>query len=386
MIDLTHSPLGASGMDRWQACPGSAYLVTQHKLVEAEEPGFRVDGSVAHAGAAACLESGADAWEIIGNTFDIDGQHRAFTGEMADAVQVYLDFCRSITQEGDEVFVEHHFEDPDVHPLFRGTVDYAVLSGDCLRIVDYKHGCGVFVDVKKAQTKYYAAGMLRHPDAVNVDAVERTIVQPRIPWAPGGPIRSVMGSADEIQTWQTAELVPAMHQAQHDKSLNMGEHCRFCPAMLVCPATSATYRAMASADDVLVHMSDQTLDQEYAMTTAVRMRIKKIEEEAFRRVACGHELASCKLVQQKADRVFKDGAEDRFKAELGQAAYAAPKLLSPAQMEKVNGDAKKLVAEWAYKPDTGFTLAPRADSRAEVKPSKASDIFKHTLLDLENNS
>ena len=47
-----HSPLGASGAERWMECPGSTALLSQLDLGETDDPDYRVDGTTAHAGAA----------------------------------------------------------------------------------------------------------------------------------------------------------------------------------------------------------------------------------------------------------------------------------------------------------------------------------------------
>ena len=383
----THSNLGASGAKRWMNCPGSTTLIKALGQTgdREDEPGFRTDGSIAHAGAAVCLETGADAWELIGDTYEVEGQHRPFTGALVEAVQVYVAFCRCITGPGDQVFVEHRFECLELHPDFRGTTDYGVANHNTktLRIVDYKNGAGILVEAgDNPQAKYYARGLLQHPDLADMEFVEWTIVQPNIPWAPGGPIRSAACSVQELFRWADETLLPAMRST--DKTLTMGDWCRFCPAMLTCPATSSTYRAMATAGENPVHMSTQALDLEYSMIEAVQMRMKKLRDEAFRRALTGHaEFQSFKLVQQRSDRVFKDGAEARFRAELGDKAFSSPKLLTPAAMEKVSATAKTLVKAWSHTPDTGFTLAPRSDKRVEVKPQPASAIFAKALLSLD---
>lgn len=377
-----HSPLGASGAERWLECPGSTRLIQSLGLAESDEPDYRADGTTAHAGAAYCLSTDLDAWEIVGKIFE----GRPFTVEMAEAVQVYLDYCRSFITEDCQVFIEYQVYQPDVHKHFFGTVDFCCINQKTrtLIVVDYKHGEGILVEVKEnPQPRYYAFGMLQHPDAAGIENVTLAIVQPRILWHGGGPTRAVDMSSAELAQWVEATLVPGMIRAEADASLMPGKHCRFCPAMLVCPVTSAAFRASATAGTDPVAMTDQALDLEYGLLTAVRMRIAKVDAEALKRALRGSIFKTCKLVQKRADRVYKDGAEARFKAEFGDKAYSAPALLTPPQMENLGAGAAALVKEWAYKPDTGFTLAPMTDGRTQVTVQPSSEVFSKFLEKLE---
>lgn len=384
MTDLpAHSRLGASGAERWMECPGSVALFNTLAIdTESDDPDYRVDGTTAHAGAAWCLESGTEAWEIVGSGFD----GNEFTAEMADSVQVYLDVCRSYVTDTSEMFVEFRVYDPAVHEAFYGTVDCCIIDGHQMFVIDYKHGKGIAVSIKgNPQTRYYANGMLRHPAAKDVTVVTRIIVQPRIPYHPEGPVRREEDSAEFLRGWLEKTLVPAMKRAEEDRGLSPGPHCRFCPAKLVCPAVSAAFLAMSTADPTTPHdMTDEQLDLEHNLTESVKFYARAVEAEMLRRALRGSSFSTAKLVNKQSTRVFRDGAEDRFTAEFGEKAYSKPVLLSPPQMEKLGGDARVLVKEWAYTPDTGFTMAPMTDNRAPVKVQPTSQVFTKFLQTLED--
>ena len=384
-----HSKLGASGAERWMECPGSVsllHLLEVHE--ETTEPDYRAQGSAAHAAAAWCLTQQLDAWEVIGKDFGPEGQPYPFTDEMAIAVQVYLDECRSYVTAAGQVFVEYRIAEPDIHPDFFGTMDFCVIDGPTMVVVDYKHGSGIPVEVQgNPQVRYYATGMLRHPDAQDVAVVKVVVVQPRIPWHHDGVVRSETVQADELRRWMALELIPAMRRTEETASLLPGKHCCFCPASLICPAVSAAFRSMAMARaGTAGSLADATLGQEYALCQAVKVHIKAVEQETLRRALTGVAFETAKLVNQKANRVWKDGAQDRMVTEFGDLAWSKPDLLSPAQMEKVRPGARDLVHEWAYTPAAGFTLAPRADSRAEVKFQESSEVFATALKKVEEGS
>ena len=284
-----------------------------------------------------------------------------------------------------QVFVEYRIHDPGTHPAFFGTVDFCAIDGAHMTVVDFKYGAGITVEVvDNPQTRYYAYGMLLHPDAKDVKFVRRVICQPRIPWHPMGTVRAETDTADFLRQWAKETLVPAMLRTERVNDLKPGEWCRFCPAKLVCPALTAAYRAMAVADPASAGtMTDEQLDMERGLVIAVDMYKKAVNTEMLSRALKGRVFDSMKVVQQKVDRVFKEGAEERLAAEFGDKAYSQPKLLSPAQMEKVGPGAVELVKTWAYKPAAGFTLAPRSDSRAEIKMQSAATAFTEALAKME---
>ena len=82
-----HSEIGASGAKRWMNCPGSVRLC---RTIPNESSAAAEEGTAAHELAETCLKSGQDAVEFIDRTvhgFTVDE-------DMAEAVQVYLDYIR----------------------------------------------------------------------------------------------------------------------------------------------------------------------------------------------------------------------------------------------------------------------------------------------------
>jgi hypothetical protein len=309
----------------------------------------------------------------------------AITQDMAAAVQVYLDACRESTPEGSKVFIEERIYDPGVHPYFFGQVDYGWIMGDTLEITDYKQGQGIVVEcVGNPQIRYYAYGLLRHPLAKDVEKVRVRIIQPRA-FHPDGPVREEEFSAYELREWAREVLVPGMQRAMEDKSLLVGKWCRFCPAKLVCPAIGAVFRAMATANpDNVRNLTDEMLSMEYRMAQAADFYKKALVEETLKRALRGAKFADAKLVAKKSDRVFKDGAEARIGAQYGEDAYNKA-FKSPAQIEKLGADAKELVKQWAFTPNTGFSVAPREDKRHEVTVEPGSSKFAEFASNLEND-
>lgn len=381
---MLHSPLGASGAERWMHCPGSISLLKLCGIPElTDEPSYRRDGHTAHAGALWCLENGADAWEVMGNGFD----GNEFTAEMGRGVQVYLDAVRADITPDSTVFFEQQIEDAAVHHDFFGTTDCGVVSGEWLIVSDYKNGAGIVVEVEgNPQIMYYGYGLLRKNHDPRVKWVRLRVVQPNA-FHPDGPVREWTISADELCRWAEKELVPAMRRAETDQALECGAHCRFCPAKLVCPAMRGLFGALAEASAATVsELTDAELGRQYVLRDVVRMYLKALEEETYQRLMSGKDVPETKLVEKRADRVFKEGAEMRFISEFGADAFKPQVLKSPAEMEKIGPDAAKLVKEWAYKPKTGYTVDLASSKKLGIKPRAVSEVFATAVAAMEEQN
>lgn len=374
-IRPVHSPLGASGAERWMQCPGSAALLKELKLPPSDEPEYRSLGTSAHAVGHHCLVNHLDAWEAIGNKFE---KHDCDAG-MAEAVQVYLDEVRSLVTPEAKVYFEFGVDAPDFNKDFYGTLDCGVVVGNKMFIRDYKHGEGIAVDVEdNPQVKYYGYGLLRHHP--EVEEVEFGIVQPRA-FHPDGRVRRWSCSAAALKEWAETELIGAMHRTEMDGAdLNAGAWCRFCPAKLVCPLMTSLFGAAMQADPkTTVNLSDESLGRSYQYTAAVKQYLRAMEEEAFRRLNIGGSIPGIKLVNKKAHRVFKSEALEIFQNAFGADALTKPELKSPSQMEELGTAAKKLVKEYAYSPNTGLTVALDSDKRGAVKVQNAAETFQNAL-------
>jgi uncharacterized protein DUF2800 len=402
-----HSSLGASGAERWMACSGSVALIRMLDLEPTDDPEYRSLGTAAHAAAAWLISHEQDAWEIMGEKFGDPGQEREVDEDMATAIQVHKDFCLAILHDGNKhgnplprgqnYFLESPVDFKHLHPEGYGTVDFGhvgrvavegfdhvtqkpmTIAGPALvlDVVDYKHGEGIYVEVQEnLQEMYYAFALLQRfpPEMQRGMRVRLHIVQPRITWA--DPIRSWETTAEHIIEWATTVLIPAMNRTELDHGLDVGEHCRFCPAKLICPALTGLFKAACLADPfAVVNTSDEQLSLSYSQVQGVKSYIKALEEEVFNRLDKGGELEHAKLVNKKANRVWGQGAEAMFRERFGQDAYTKPELKTPPEMEKLGPAAKELVKEFAFTPKTGLTVALRDDPRVAVKVQKFADTY-----------
>jgi Protein of unknown function (DUF2800) len=391
-----HSPLGASSAERWMNCPGSVSLIKQLDLDESDEPEYRGLGIAAHEAGAHCLKNKLDAWEVMGEKFhgfEVDEN-------MANAIQVYIDTVRPVMEkEGAISYVEHALAyaqgnngveeiiDPRADSILK---KYFYGTGDCcivraadryMDVVDYKHGEGIIVEAENnPQLLYYAFGfLLLHPE---VETVRIRIVQPR---TFDEPVKTWIVKATFIQDWVADKLVPAMQVTEIDGAeLDAGSWCRFCPAKLVCPMMASLFGAACKSNPKeIVPLTDATLGRSYQYKDALKFYLKALEDEVYRRLNLGGVVPGCKLVPKKANRVWKPEALKVLAAKFGDEAYEPIEFKSPGSMEKLGAEAKELVREYAYTPQTGLTVATDEDKRVAVKVETTQQAFGAAVNNLK---
>ena len=386
-----HSKLGASGTHRWFNCHGSVALIESLKTggMAEESSEYAAAGTSAHDIAAICLQSDSQAADCVGfyDNYDEDD---------ATAVQVYLDGVRKVIRKQNEtlqVLVEERFHLPEVHPDFFGTTDCTIVGEMRAWVKDYKHGAGIAVDAKgNSQLYQYAVGALyRTPHWQNDDyLVGVYIYQPRA-FHPDGPVRKEWTTVGALKRWLEDEwLANARATEDPDAPLNPGPWCHksFCSARTRCPALRALIKRVAAYTvEEIKAMDDWELGLA-AQEAAIAAGTKRLfDEEVFQRLRTGTKVPGWKIVQKKADRVFKPEIDDEggpikleeaVKETFGDKAYDPPKLKSVAAIERLPGG-KEFVAQWGYKPDTGQTVAPDSDVRKGETMRNRESVFAGVL-------
>ena len=335
---------------------------------------------MAHEAWAWCLREGRDAWEATEQAWDLDADDLA-------AGQIYLDDARArikavpIEHKASViVLIEEQFHAPAIHELAWGTVDLGLIAGFYCEITDYKHGEGIFVDaVDNPQLMGYAClALAKYPF---IKQFKLRIMQPRCQYT--GP-REWEISAEDLLVWQRDVLKPAMQIASNTSlprsRLIPGPWCRFCKAKeaLACPALEQNALTVAQSHETPALLSDERLGELYGMIETLNMRIKAIKDEAERRMLAGGTVPGVKTVAKKADRLWKDTAQAALVAAVGPDVLSTG-LKSPAVVEKLNPRAKALVAEYAYTPDYGLTIAPMSDRRKTVSVQGLDNKFQKLL-------
>jgi hypothetical protein len=401
-----HSKVGASGITRVIKCAGSnnlsAKLIGEGKNINRSSPAA-AEGTAAHLVLSTCLEDGTDAWEMKDIEITVADWTFPVDAEMIEGVQESLDWVRAriakAMKDGFEVhlYVEKgltSITDDEVY----GTSDIIIhIVGDRLIIVDFKYGRGVSVEPTSDQNAYYGYLSVENylTEGEEIKVVESWIAQPRIPH-PGGTIRRHITNVADLTDWWMNTVIPGiMASRDPDALLSVGEHCRFCNNKGHCPALKReAFNFPVDIDPSF--LTDEEVGQLMDRLDAIKTLAPVIEAEAFSRAKSGQRIPGRKVVQKRANRVFKDamnvkveGKEEMVKVTLLEALadefglddiYTQPSLKTPPAIEKLDGG-KAFAKKWAFKPDTGLTLAPSSDKRSEVVP--AIERFR-SLRDNEN--
>ena len=138
-----HAKLSASGSKRWMECPGSILL---EEMYGEEDSEYAAEGTQAHALAEIMLRH-----QVLKCVMESDVQELwdKADAEMHRYVTEYVEYCKDLydsmmMKHKDTVaFVEERVRYDEWAEEGYGTVDFCVIGGDEIHIVDLKYGKGV---------------------------------------------------------------------------------------------------------------------------------------------------------------------------------------------------------------------------------------------------
>lgn len=390
-----HAKLSPSSAYRWFVCPGS---VRETAGMPDDSNEYAREGTAAHTLGERCLKTGTNAEKWIGSHAgrirvdytDSNGKpaEQFFTidREMADAVQVYLDFCREVgSRPNARLLIEEKVGLGSIDPLLEpvwGTSDCTVYVPEerTLYTIDYKHGKGKVVDVHdNKQLKIYAlAAWATFADKFKVDRVVTVIVQPR---AFGEPVRQAEYSAAELIDF-AQDVVEAVERTEEPNApLVPGDHCDFCKINGRCRAQATQAIAVAQDEFALTQPQQLTIDQCVAILAKAELLenwIKGVRQYLHEAAERGEKIPGYKLAPKRATRQWVV-PEQEVVATLAPLVASddelySKELLSPAQMEKVVGK-KNLPADLIVSVSSGYNLVKDADSRPAITLHPGDDFI-----------
>jgi len=387
MIELEHSPLGASGANRWFNCEGSFLLhrdLLESGEFEAVESDFASLGTAAHELAALCLKEEREPWEFIGRKF---GRWTVGAEDEIDpvAVSIYTNECERLWPRDGKggVLIEQTLHHAEVHPLLKGTVDFGYWSASRgMHLRDYKNGVGIGVSApNNKQLLYYGFLMaLSQPwiwGAPNDYPVTLGIAQPNFYGLFEAPDvwETTLGV---VRDWGQDELLPHMTKLTATRDIDdidfvPGTHCQFCPVMLECPKAQAAFKTFADGEDFIEMLTNEELDRFYGQKALARKFMNALDDVVKARLIGGGKMENAKLVEKQTKRVWKPGAAPALEAVFGEQAYDPKKIKSPAAIEKLSTRGKDMAKEWGYKPDAdALTIAGLDDPRPPAVPQSSN--------------
>jgi Protein of unknown function (DUF2800) len=395
----THSTFSASSSARLIACPGSFRLTRE--LIEAgqyvDRPSvYAVQGTVAHTVAEELLHHRHDPAgqaaikaHYLDNPIVVDGHVVIPDADYLDHVETYTRYIETL----ESFDYDLHFESrvsPDLPWTMRGekppfdlygTADcYGTRrrGGDDIVVVDLKFGSGVKVDVwQNSQLLYYALGVVSGLDRefmppLDETLVELVVIQPRI--IGGHEPKLFNTTVGEIIAWGRDVLRPAVDACLDPlATLTAGDHCKFCPAKLVCPELRdlANQKIREFFDDgyPMKAFPPDKLSDDLLATVPLEMWIEAIREEGTKRLTAGEAVPGHKLVAKRAIRKWTDP-----KAAVALAAKHGVNIvdgvMTPAQAEKACPPAN--FKPYYDKQSSGVVLAHESDPRPAVEPPKST--------------
>ncbi len=329
-----------------------------------------------------------------GNTFqfEYDGKKEKLNFEpgMEEHVRFYVDHVKAIQKEWKaELHVEMKvsLEAIGIADAW-GTADAVLVGRNRIAVVDFKYGMTPVVAEDNSQLMFYAAGVILELSKIGKFKADKLkdveivlqIVQPRCGEVEA--VQSVVTTAEEIMRWANEELwEAAMATDATNPPLTAGEHCRWCPAIARCPAAGRLAGELARSDfEEMPQVTGdlQVLAKVLRLAPMIEAWLKACEAEAFELMRRGERIDGFKLVAKKSNREWPDLTEPEILKLLKKNGLKAknvidecftnPKLLSPAQMEKLPGG-KEAVNAIAVKPDNGLTVAAESDRREAVTPA-----------------
>jgi len=387
----SHSRIGGSGAKRWMNCPGS---VARSQGIESVGSIFAAEGTAAHSLGETCLLKGSNPHDHIGEVIVVDGHQFEVDLNMADAVKIHVDHCRSLIKKypDAEYHVEYRMNLEAIHPDMFGTVDFMIYDAESgyLELPDYKHGAGVSVDVEEnEQLIYYALGV-----AIKLPFVKKirlTIVQPRC-YHEDGAVRSFdIEPADMLEWWAVFEEAIELAM-QPDAPIAVGDWCRWCPANGVCKELEEYGMEEAKSDFLPVTVdeardvySPERLGELMDKIPIIENWCKAIRELAYNLAENKTPIPNHKLVPKKAVRKWVENSADDVMGLLDLQGYdydeymviVEDALKSAPQIEKLVGKkAMKQFDKHVSKISSGHTLVHESDPRPAIKLAAEQEFSK----------
>ena len=347
-----HAVLSASSAYRWLKCTAAPRFEEQFPE---ETSVYATEGTLAH---AVCeLKARKQFSPMSTRKFNSEMKklqaQEGWDDQMLKTSDFYLDY---LTQKAMEyptkpyVALEVQVDLSDWVPEGFGTCDCAMVGGDTLRIVDYKHGKGVVVSAENnSQLRLYALGALKKYRTVYGDTIKRVvmaIVQPRVT----EDVSEEALTVEELRDWGENIKPVAQRAFAGMGEFVPGEHCRFCRGRAQCRARADAHTAMEEFKDCALpgqtptDVSPVLTDAEVAdLLTRGAYLVKWYEDlqsYALGALLAGKEIPGYKVIAGRPNRAFADvdtAMETLKNAGFEEALLYDRKPKTLAQLEEMLG-------------------------------------------------
>ena len=365
---MKHSNImGSSTAARRYHCPGSIDL--EDKVPEPEESSYAAEGTALHSAMEWILDTNA----MPGDTRGMEFYGCKITDERVGLLQYCLDAFMEVV--GDAEFdLEKTLAFPGVEGAF-GTGDVLYYGDGTAGIMDWKFGAGVPVHTPgNMQAKFLLCALRASSDEVAASTrLYATFVQPRLDY-----VETCEFTHAELDAFEADIHHALTHRRYSENPYGMGSHCRWCKAILICPAQAARRNEFLQMKEIANDVGS-ILDA----AKEIEATIKAAREMALRTLEAGAEVPGYKLVQKLGNRKWKDeDLTDHWLSKQGVTVHDRRKVVlkSPAQIEKLRPDLKDRLANRIDRAE-GVAVAPESDKREAILTGEALDKDFGNLLD-----
>ena len=375
-MPTVHYEYGGSTAQRTINCPAWRRTAVNVPRGGGGSNEFADRGSLLHDCMEALGKDEVDSYdELIGRKYN----DQVLTREMLEEIV-------KPTWEAYEKFAEDNNLDLEIFEIevkddeqIGGTVDIFAANKDTVFVLDWKFGHNLVSPVENAQGLFYAM-------CAQVDEKTKKLFKSRKKLVIG-IIQPAYEEAGEsvIQIWETEtsrlnefadDFYAAVDVRADTEEPCAGDHCKYCPALVVCPVKTGQARDALMIDPKSAEAAE--LSQAMGMVKDVEEWCKAVKKQAHEQAELGMHIQGFKLVAKRATRKWTDqGAVETLvrkarKLKLEDAMIMSIK--SPAQLEKTckakDVDFDKYAA-YIESVSTGTTLAKDSDKRPEILGAEA---------------
>lgn len=239
----------------------------------------------------------------------------------------------------------------------QGSYDASYVDAEgTLHVEDLKYGWKIVEAKENWQLLGYAIGeMFRRQQGF--DQITMTIQQPR-PHHELGSVRSWTIGYNELLQYKAQIEEMAAKVAAGDKTLQTGDHCKYCKAAGHCPALNRSfYAGIEYAHDFYQDEIDEKelsaqLDLANRVAEVIKIKQDSLKALVIDRIRAGKIVPNYVLEASYGDRVWKAGVSAKTIGQMVDKQVTETKLLSPAKLEKLGVD-RSLIAALVERPFIG---------------------------------
>lgn len=373
--------VGPSSAHRWSRCTASPQFIVANADQIPEDTSVWAD-------------EGEDAHKLAERI--LKGEPAGAATPMYDNTMVYVNHVQSHKTPESRLYIEKRV------PLFynpsrNGRMDAATMRPDALFFDDLKYGVGVSVDAQdNEQLAIYAESTIREWEQIMEFAddlpVHLSIVQPR-DRNNSEPVRTWTLTRKELAMYTTTLGAKARLALSGQGEFVPGEkQCRFCPAKGICSAYASQGLVALPEEARIISLPDPgalTREQRVKVLKAKKVLhdwLEAVEDQEVAELTNGAEPMGFKLVEGKANRVWKDvEAAQQLLSNHLTMDITRPRadLISPAQAEKalkgieLSSKFKNKLASLITRPEGKPTLVPEDDKRPAIgyNPAEGFDSY-----------